>query len=132
MIACSPVFSDSLESEMKPENANSERKFCRNNLGDREIIIECINRGLYDPCDDAGGRLGRSQCIFAHTEIAERRIIKSRKEIIMAFKNSNSDKKVINEFIEAENKWEELRESSCKDPKKRVYDYGSCYKNYTI
>jgi hypothetical protein len=46
-----------------------------------EIIANCIEAGVYDPCDDAGGKWGLSQCAQANSLVASRRIERALKTI---------------------------------------------------
>ncbi len=38
------------------------------------VQADCIEAGVYDPCDDAGGTWGAAQCAWANLEVANRRI----------------------------------------------------------
>ncbi len=44
-------------------------------------LADCIEGGLYDPCDDATGKAGAVNCYVGHVEVAKRRIEKATKEI---------------------------------------------------
>ncbi len=39
-----------------------------------ELVADCIEANVYDPCDDAGGYVHRALCGSAHTVVADRKI----------------------------------------------------------
>ena len=39
-----------------------------------EYVADCIEDGVYDPCNDATGKFGLTRCVKAHSLVAERRI----------------------------------------------------------
>ena len=92
---------------------SNERQTCRKNLTVRAFVVECIEQGIYDPCDDSGGSQGRYQCAWAHVDVAERKIKTLVKEITTLFISWKlSDNKI--KFIESEKKWAEYRSSYCE------------------
>jgi hypothetical protein len=87
-----------------------ERQECRQKR-DVSKIADCIERGVYDPCDDAGGAWGRGMCGAAHIEVAERRIKKSTAAILKLFdawKLPESPK-----FLSAQEDWRQYRDKHC-------------------
>lgn len=58
---------------VRSETGTLDRKTCRAS-SDTSAIADCIEAGVYDPCDDAGGSWGNSQCAAAHSLVAQRRI----------------------------------------------------------
>lgn len=58
------------------EQNEMTRQSCRASK-ETDVIANCIEAGIYDPCDDAGGKWGQSQCAWAHSLVAQRRIEKS-------------------------------------------------------
>jgi uncharacterized protein YecT (DUF1311 family) len=91
----------------------NEREECRSSK-DREKLIQCIERGVYDPCEDAGGKWGEAQCAGAHTDIAERRIKKAENELALILKSSDAGRSVYEKFQESQKIWLNFRESYCQ------------------
>jgi hypothetical protein len=90
----------------------SDRQNCRGSK-DQEFIISCIEKKIYDPCDDAGGKWGASQCGWAHAEIANRKIKKYESEIKEKIKQSKNHDKVLSLFENSTLAWEEYKKSHC-------------------
>jgi uncharacterized protein YecT (DUF1311 family) len=76
-------------------------------------VVSCIERGLYDPCDDAGGGWGRSQCAWAWAEIADRRVMKAEHEILSRLRSGKADLSVFNRFRQSQKDWNAYRDSHC-------------------
>jgi uncharacterized protein YecT (DUF1311 family) len=100
----------------------NEREDCRKKTTTSEIA-DCIERGVYDPCDDAGGTWGRAMCAYAHTEVAERKMAKSEQEIIFRLKKAQADKRLETNFLSVQKAWRDFRGSYCKFTN-AVNDYG--------
>jgi len=91
-----------------------ERQECRQKRDVAEIA-DCIERGVYDPCDDAGGAWGRGMCGAAHIEVAERRVKKSTAallELFGAWQLPGSPQK----FLAAQEDWRHYRDKHCSAP----------------
>jgi uncharacterized protein YecT (DUF1311 family) len=69
-----------LPCSVRAETGKTDREACRAST-DTSVIADCIEAGVYDPCDDAGGTWGRSQCAYAHSLVAERRIDRALKAL---------------------------------------------------
>jgi len=83
------------------------------------IQADCIEAGIYDPCDDAGGTWGDAQCAWAHMEVAERRIQRAEKRLI-AFSSQSKDTRELSEaFTRSRRRWEEAREKFCVERNRR-------------
>ena len=89
-----------------------KREVCRQSR-DMEKLIECIERGIYDPCDDAGGKWYRAMCMMAHSEIGERKIQRARKIILSLYDDWNIKPEDKAQFINAEKMWEDYRNKYC-------------------
>lgn len=97
---------------LTPVAHSDDRQECRQKTKVSEVA-NCIERGIYDPCDDAGSAWGRGMCASAHIEVAERRITKAKSDLLKRFeewKLSDSKRK---DFITAQEKWREYREKYC-------------------
>lgn len=91
----------------------TEREECRASK-DNEKIIRCIELGIYDPCDDSGGKWGASKCAGAHTEIAERRIKKAEDKIELLLKDGDAGRAAYAQFQESQKIWLSFRDSYCR------------------
>lgn len=106
-----------------------EREDCRKKENTSEVA-DCIERGVYDPCDDAGGTWGRAQCAYAHTEVAERKIAKAEREIILRLEQAKADKRLKTNFLSVQKSWLEFRKSYCKFTN-AINDYGDYFDSST-
>ena len=93
---------------------NEAREMCRESQDDGKIV-ECLEKGIYDPCDDASGvhSSTTARCVFAHTEVANRRIQKAEKKIAAQLKKSG-DKTGMKEFRNSQRKWRDYVKSYCE------------------
>ena len=48
---------------------------------DAEVLADCIERRIYQPCDEAGGSVGDVRCVVGRKAVAERRIVRTTKRI---------------------------------------------------
>lgn len=91
---------------------SDDRQECRQT---REVseVANCIERGVYDPCDDAGSPSGRGMCSAAHIEVAERRIAKASSALLKRFEQWNLPESKRKEFVSAQEEWQRYREKHC-------------------
>lgn len=89
-----------------------DRQSCRATKK-QEVLIKCVNLNIYDPCEDAGGKWGKAQCGWIHSEIANRKsqdlYIKIKKRIT---KNASNTEE-ISLFEESILSWEGYRDKHC-------------------
>lgn len=90
-----------------------DRQECRASK-DQELIIQCINRKIYDPCEDSGGKWGAAQCGWAHAEIADRRIKEAEKQLITVIKSSKSHDESLKIFETSISAWNSYKDSHCR------------------
>lgn len=90
-----------------------ERQECRRHLADGARLVDCIERGIYDPCDDATGSLGIAQCAWAHVEVAERRIKKAENKLLALFDKWKLPDAKRQAFLQAEETWRAYRKAYC-------------------
>jgi uncharacterized protein YecT (DUF1311 family) len=89
------------------------REECRASSSQQEIVT-CIDRGLYDPCEDAGGNWGRAQCAWAHTEIATRRVKVAEQEVAKRLRRGRTEALALKQFKDGQKAWEAYRDKHCK------------------
>jgi uncharacterized protein YecT (DUF1311 family) len=89
------------------------REECRASSSQQEIVT-CIDRGLYDPCEDAGGNWGRAQCAWAHSEIATRRVKVAEQEIANRLQRGRAEQLAFKQFKDGQKAWEAYRDKHCK------------------
>ena len=106
------VFAPAIYAEDEP--VNEAREMCRESQDDSKII-ECLEKGIYDPCDDASGVHSSitARCGWAHTEVANRRIKKAEKTIIAQLKKFGNGTG-ITEFRNSQRKWRDYVKSYCE------------------
>ena len=88
-----------------------ERQECRQKR-DVASLADCIERGIYDPCDDAGSAWGRGMCGTAHIEVAERRIKKSTTALLKLFAEWSLPESAKRHLTAQEN-WRQYRDQHC-------------------
>ncbi len=85
-----------------------------------EIHADCIEADVYDPCEDAGGRWGEAQCVWAHLEVAQRRIRRVT-NTILGIADSLAMKAQAQKWQEANEKaWKQWNESECSKRQKHL------------
>ena len=89
-----------------------ERQNCRA-AKNQEVLIQCVNKKVYDPCEDSGGSWGASQCGWIHTEIANRKIKGIEKQIIEAIKLSKSHNDALSSFNNDIEAWNSYLSKHC-------------------
>lgn len=92
--------------------APQSRDECRASQVQGEVV-SCIERGLYDPCDDAGGGWGRAQCAWAWAEVADRRVMKAEREILSRLRSGKAERSVLSSFRQSQKDWHAYRDSHC-------------------
>jgi len=91
-----------------------QRTDCRDLVNkDHSKYINCVEQGIYDPCDDAGGTFGKAQCAWAYNEIAERKITAAEEEIKARIGNDDKRHKALAQFLVSEDQWHKYRNSYC-------------------
>lgn len=91
-----------------------ERAACRDSWqSDHEHFLQCVAKGIYDPCDDAGGTWGKGQCAWAYTEIAEQKI-EAISEDIRRRLGGAKKRSALADFDNAEKSWLAYRKSYCR------------------
>jgi len=48
---------------------------------DAQVLADCIERRIYQPCEEAGGSVGDVRCVVGRRAVAERRIERATKRI---------------------------------------------------
>lgn len=88
---------------------------CRASTPQSEIV-SCIGRGIYDPCDDAGGGFVKAQCAWAHLEIAQRRVNRAEREILDRLKRSRvpTTAPPFKLFQRSQRAWRVFRDDHCR------------------
>jgi uncharacterized protein YecT (DUF1311 family) len=92
--------------------APQNRDECRASQVQSEVV-SCIERGLYDPCDDAGSGWGRAQCAWAWVEVADRRLMKAEREILSRLRIGKAELSASGRFRQAQKHWYAYRDSHC-------------------
>lgn len=90
-----------------------ERQNCRS-AKNQEVLIQCVNKKVYDPCEDSGGSWGASQCGWIHTEIASRKIKDIEMKIIKAIKHSKSHTEALKNFNNSTQAWNAYLAKHCE------------------
>ena len=98
---------------LTPISHSDDRQECRQKRAVSDIA-DCIERGVYDPCDDAGSAWGRGMCASAHIEVAERRITKATSALLKHFAEWKLPVSKRKELISAHGQWREYREKHCR------------------
>lgn len=88
-----------------------ERQECRHKRH-LEEIADCIERGVYDPCDDGSNR-GLALCGPAHVELAERRLKNSTTALLALF-DAWALPDASKQFMAAQASWRQYRDQHCK------------------
>lgn len=91
-----------------------EREICRASQ-DEQKMVDCVEKGIYDPCDDASpGSHGwiTAQCAWAHAAVADRKIDKAEKQIIARLKGTKA-LKALSEFQKSQRNWKVFSEQYC-------------------
>jgi uncharacterized protein len=87
-----------------------------------QVQADCIEAGIYDPCEDASGTWGEAQCAYANTEVAERRIRKAQDQL-RALSNGLSDERRIQQALQyAHKKWVSSRAATCEERNRRYLE----------
>jgi uncharacterized protein YecT (DUF1311 family) len=91
------------------------REFCRNSADEKQMI-QCIEKGVYDPCDDASGSSSwwSAQCAWAHNSIAEGKIRKSEREISKRLHGTPEKTKALSVFRQSQKHWRQFRHTYCQ------------------
>lgn len=77
-------------------------------------VVSCIERGLYDPCDDGGGGWGRAQCVWAWAEIADRRVTEAERQVLSRLRKGKADlSATLTRFRQSQKDWRSYRDSHC-------------------
>lgn len=112
------------------------REECRIGFGDggkpvqgqaeaTEVQADCIEAGIYDPCDDAGGKWGEAQCAWAHAQVAQRRIRRAAERLVASARMSS----LPSELKGSSERWEKARESYCGERNERYIAYENSSEN---
>jgi uncharacterized protein YecT (DUF1311 family) len=116
LAAVSLFFLNAYADEVQDDPVNEARDNCRDSsLEDDAKLVECLEKGIYDPCDEASGIHSHitARCVFGHTEVANRRVKKAEKEIIAQLKKSGN-KTGSTEFRNSQRKWRDYVKSYCE------------------
>jgi len=97
----------------EPALALDTREQCRASQ-QQEEVIQCIQNGIYDPCDDAGGKWEQAQCAGAHTEIAERELAEAERVIESRLARGKAQRQALAKFRESQRLWRAYRDSYCR------------------
>ena len=76
------------------------------------IQADCIEAGIYDPCEDALGTWGMAQCAWANMEVAERRI--RRTERALPQLPGFDAKQVSDALASSSDQWRARRATYCR------------------
>ena len=80
-----------------------------------QVQADCIEAGLYDPCDDAGGKWGDAQCAWAHMDVANRRIARSERRLIELASAGYPQGRLSEDMASASARWVRARDEYCKE-----------------
>jgi uncharacterized protein len=87
-----------------------------------QVQADCIEAGIYDPCEDAGSRWGAAQCALANTEVARRRSRRAH-ELLRDLARGLPDEKAIHQVLEREWKaWETRKDMFCEAQNRRFQE----------
>jgi uncharacterized protein YecT (DUF1311 family) len=110
-----------------------DRYECRIGFGDSgkgkgqdeaiRIQADCIEAGIYDPCEDAGGKWGEAQCAWANMEVAERRIHRATNRLIASSARSKQSGDLSSELAASQQRWLAARDTSCRERNERYFAY---------
>jgi uncharacterized protein len=89
-----------------------DRQSCRATKK-QEVLIKCVNLNIYDPCEDAGGKWGKAQCGWIHSEIASRKSQDLYGKIKKRIAKNASNTEEILLFDESILSWEDYRDKHC-------------------
>ncbi len=112
---CPPALPERLPRTASGKILLLTRKDCRatTSANASEIIADCIEAKIYDPCDDAGGTWFAAQCAYAHMEVAERRRRVAEKFLLELWERSNDVRDLRTILSKSHDKWMKAREKSC-------------------
>jgi len=86
------------------------------------IQADCIEAGVYDPCDDAGGTWGAAQCAWANLEVANRRIRRAEAALTaIAHRWKRIAQALPSELEASSQRWGGLQQQFCSE-QNRLYD----------
>jgi hypothetical protein len=80
-----------------------------------QAMVECIEKGLYDPCDFGGGPSSwtLAQCAWGHAEVAERKLRKIEVRIADLL-NGPRHEKTLRDFRLAQRIWRQSTDRYCR------------------
>jgi hypothetical protein len=86
---------------------------CRKSQTEAQVI-ECIEKGIWNPCDEGAGPTSwvGSQCGFAHTEIASRKLKAIEAEISKRLQDAGKIE-VRRRFLESQKMWRTFADHYC-------------------
>lgn len=79
------------------------------------LQADCIEAGIYDPCEDSGSRWGDAQCAWANLHVAERRIRTAEQSLIASAQKSKPTGRLQNELNSSGERWKAARERFCEE-----------------
>lgn len=100
-----------------------------------EKMVECIEQGLYDPCDYGGGIHSwiRAQCARGHATVADRKL-KSLEDQIAKRLKSGGNPQTLSKFHEAQQLWRQATDNYCRFTndagEAQVFEASSSYLSY--
>jgi uncharacterized protein YecT (DUF1311 family) len=78
------------------------------------VQADCIEAGIYDPCEDAGGKWGDAQCAYANLEVAKRRILRAETELLRIAQQRPELRSALPEELKSSAKrWGTVQERFC-------------------
>ena len=84
-----------------------------------QIHADCIEADVYDPCDDAGGKWGEAQCVWAHLEVSKRRISKAESDIRLLLRGNDRAAGVSGAVEQSAKRWQTQTDGICADRNSR-------------
>jgi hypothetical protein len=78
------------------------------------IQADCIEAGIYDPCNDAGGRWGEAQCAWAHLEVAQRRIHRAESQLLELSQQSEEATQIAEVLSSYRDRWKTRSKEFCQ------------------
>jgi uncharacterized protein len=87
-----------------------------------QVQADCIEAGVYDPCEDAGGKWGDAQCAWANMEVAERRIRRAQTQLLTMSRGFSNEAVVRLALENNEKEWRSYRESHCTERNRRYLE----------
>ena len=78
---------------------------------------DCIEAGVYDPCEDAGSRSTEAQCAWVNLEVAQRRIRRAEAALMMLVSGwgDQGPRKLPNELTAATTRWASAQDAFCRE-----------------